>query len=209
MVLIILINKFGIVNEKKIKISNLNELYKKCGFNNNNYFDKHNTWKCDDDYISLYAKNNGRANSENKYDFPPPCDNLLFFGNVLLIKHTNEEINMDDLLDINKEEWDTFYEKCFGGFESLGEEDSSEDELENVPEEEKTKDGYLKDGFVVDSSDESNPSNSPHSNHSNHSNNNNDDNQSNDSDEDSYESDSDVSDLNSEDELSEESYLSD
>ena len=41
-------------------------------------------------------------------------------------------------------------EKSFGGFESLGEEDSSEDELENVPEEMKTKDGYLKDGFVVD-----------------------------------------------------------
>jgi|UniRef100_A0A6C0C1Z8 hypothetical protein len=195
MVVVILVNKFGIVNEKNVNINNLNDLYKKCGLNNNNYFDKHHTWKQDDNYISLYAKNNGRANTENKYDFPPPCDNLLFFGNVLLVKHTNEEIFVDELLDLSKDEWDTFYQKCFGGFESLGDEDSSEDELENVPEEEKTKDGYLKDGFVVDSDEDS-----PSSNNSNLSNN---------SDEESYASDSDVSELNSEDELSEESYLSD
>ena len=195
MVVVILVNKFGIVNEKNVNINNLNALDKKCGLNNNNYFDKHHTWKQDDNYISLYAKNNGRANTENKYDFPPPCDNLLFFGNVLLVKHTNEEIFVDELLDLSKDEWDTFYQKCFGGFESLGDEDSSEDELENVPEEEKTKDGYLKDGFVVDSDEDS-----PSSNNSNLSNN---------SDEESYASDSDVSELNSEDELSEESYLSD
>ena len=191
MVLVILINKLGVVNEKKVNIGNLDDLYKKCGFNNDNYFDKHNTWKVDDGYISLYAKNNGRANSENKYDFPPPCDNLLFFGNVLLVKHENEEIENGEFMDLSKSEWDIFYEKCFGGFESLGDEDSSEDELENVPEEEKTKDGYLKDGFVVDS-DEDTPS--VHSVES---------------DEESFASDSDVSDLNSEDELSEESYLSD
>ena len=191
MVLVILINKLGVVNEKKVNISNLDDLYKKCGFNNDNYFDKYNTWKMDDCYVSLYGKNNGRANSENKYDFPPPCDNLLFFGNVLLIKHENEEIDSNELIDLGSNEWNVFYEKCFGGFESLGDEDTSEDELENVPEEEKTKDGYLKDGFVVDS-DEDTPSV-----------------QSDDSAEESYASDSDVSDLNSEDELSEESYLSD
>ena len=46
------------------------------------------------------------------------------------------------------------YEKLFGGFEDLAataEEDDKEiDELEKVPSEMKTKDGYLKDGFVVD-----------------------------------------------------------
>ena len=31
----------------------------------------------------------------------------------------------------------------------------SEDELESVPAEEKTKDGYLKDGFVVDTNEDS------------------------------------------------------
>ena len=53
--------------------------------------------------------------------------------------------------------WNKIYEKLFGGFEDLAataEEDENEvDELANVPKEKKTKQGYLKDGFVVDSSD--------------------------------------------------------
>jgi hypothetical protein len=53
--------------------------------------------------------------------------------------------------------WNKLYEKLFGGFEDLSataEEDENEiDELANVPKEKKTKQGYLKDGFVVDSSD--------------------------------------------------------
>ena len=52
------------------------------------------------------------------------------------------------------------YEKLFGGFEDLAatcaEDDAEIDELENVPKEKKTKQGYLKDGFVVDSSDTEN-----------------------------------------------------
>ena len=49
------------------------------------------------------------------------------------------------------------YEKLFGGFEDLKSESESEDELDEVPDDMKTKDGYLKDGFVVDShSDKSN-----------------------------------------------------
>ena len=53
--------------------------------------------------------------------------------------------------------WEKIYEKLFGGFEDLGvtaaEDDNEEDELANVPKHKKTKNGYLKDGFVVDSSD--------------------------------------------------------
>jgi hypothetical protein len=53
--------------------------------------------------------------------------------------------------------WDKIYEKLFGGFEDLSatakEDEEEEDELQNVPSNKKTKDGYLKDGFVVDSSD--------------------------------------------------------
>ncbi len=53
--------------------------------------------------------------------------------------------------------WNKIYEKLFGGFEDLAataaEDEEEEDELANVPKEKKTKQGYLKDGFVVDSSD--------------------------------------------------------
>ena len=49
------------------------------------------------------------------------------------------------------------YEKLFGGFEDLAatakEDEEEEDELDGIPASKKTKHGYLKDGFVVDSSD--------------------------------------------------------
>ena len=52
--------------------------------------------------------------------------------------------------------WNKIYEKLFGGFEDLvataAEDEEEEDELAKVPKEKKTKHGYLKDGFVVDSS---------------------------------------------------------
>jgi hypothetical protein len=47
------------------------------------------------------------------------------------------------------------YEKLFGGFEDLAatyaEDEAEEDELDSIPASKKTKQGYLKDGFVVDS----------------------------------------------------------
>ena len=56
--------------------------------------------------------------------------------------------------------WEKIYEKLFGGFENLAvttiEDEEEEDELANVPKEKKTKHGYLKDGFVVDSDDDEN-----------------------------------------------------
>ena len=60
-------------------------------------------------------------------------------------------------VDLSLTLWEKIYEKLFGGFEDLSatcvEDENEEDELANVPKEKKTKDGYLKDGFVVDSSD--------------------------------------------------------
>ena len=53
--------------------------------------------------------------------------------------------------------WEKMYEKLFGGFEDLAatciEDELEIDELDAIPSEKKTKNGYLKDGFVVDSDD--------------------------------------------------------
>jgi hypothetical protein len=200
MVKAVIVSKFGELKEKKFQSLELETLWKRCNFSNNSNCSVRVTWSCEDEWVSLYAKDEGRHNHINKYDFPPPCDmpECMYYGSVLLFKHKNEVPANDEILDFTKEEWDKFYEKAFGGFESLGEEEDSDDELENVPEEMKTKDGYLKDGFVVDGSsndDEYIPPNE-------------DDNVSLES-EDSYISSGDESELNSEDELSEESYLTD
>ena len=105
----------------------------------------------DKNKIYLYGKKTGRANSENKYDLPPPVDSDLFFGNMLLIMEDQEE---QTYVDLTLEKWNKVYEKLFGGFEDLGSEEDEEDELDDVPDEMKTKQGYLKDDFVVDDEEE-------------------------------------------------------
>ena len=52
--------------------------------------------------------------------------------------------------DITLKDWETTYEKLFGGFIDLNNEDSYSEE-EEIPEHMKTKSGYSKEGgFIVD-----------------------------------------------------------
>ena len=147
---LLVVEKTGIIKESVLKTWNEEELYKKAGFKTKNGFTLATTWKVEDinkkSYtINVYGKTDGRANQENKYEFPPPIDETLFFGSCLIV-------NMKDNkpASLTTAEWTCIYEKLYGGFESLGEEDSESDESdesENVP---KTKSGYVKDGFIVD-----------------------------------------------------------
>ena len=149
---IVLINKNGEVKSHNIKQVVRTELYKKCGFKIDKAFELRATWDVtisNKKYcIELWAKNEGNANTENKYDFPPPVDSELYFGTCCLIRVDKENNN---IISLSKEEWYSIYEKLFGGFEDIEVEDEySEDELAEVPKDMKTKTGYLKDDFVVD-----------------------------------------------------------
>ena len=76
---------------------------------------------------------------------------------MAILKHSDEKITNDNVVDLTKEEWEKTYEHLFGGFENLDDtsgEMSVDDEEENLSESEKTKQGYKKDGFVVDDDDE-------------------------------------------------------
>ena len=158
---IIIVEKDGNLKSLLIKNFKLEELYKKCGFKKSDDFIKHVEWNAKYDgkkyFIEVYGKKDGRANSENKYDFPPPIDNVLFFGNCAILAYLKKENNEIEYIDISLQLWNKVYEKLFGGFEDLAatalEDEEEEDELLNIPKEKKTKQGYLKDGFVVDSSD--------------------------------------------------------
>jgi len=95
---------------------------------------------------------------ENKYDFPPPVDNKLYFGSCALVGMIKDNTNINSNINLSLDLWNKIYEKLFGGFENLAltcnEDDEEEDELTNIQKNLKTKKGgYLKDGFVVDSSD--------------------------------------------------------
>jgi len=155
----IIVDKTGVLKESTIKEYNEEELYKKCGFKKADGFNIDTNWTIKIDKqkynVKLYGKTTGRANSENKYDFPPPSDNTLFFGSCLLIAFRKNE---SDPCNLTLDMWEKMYDKLFGGFEDLAataaEDENEEDELANVPKKYKTKSGYLKDGFIVSDNEE-------------------------------------------------------
>jgi hypothetical protein len=158
----ILVEKTGTLKETIMKEFKIANLYKKCGFKTADNFDNHVEWKVKLDtityYVNVYGKTkNGKANYENKFDFPPPIDKILFFGNCIIVAYTKSNKGEKEYTDLSLSLWNLIYEKLFGGFEDLNatakEDEEEEDELEKIPKEKKTKDGYLKDGFVVESSD--------------------------------------------------------
>ena len=147
---IIIVQKNGEIKQSETDIIE-DELYKKCGYKKNTGFEKQHTWKCRINgkltQISLYGKRNGRGGSENKYEFPPPIDNVLYFGNCVLTAKTETEF-----VSLTKDLWKTIYTRMFNGFETLKdteeEDENEEDELLNIDDSLKSS-GYLKDGFVV------------------------------------------------------------
>jgi len=147
---ILIIEKTGTVKETAIKSFDESELYKKAGFKTADGFKCYTTWDIEEldgiSYsISVYGKTTGRANQENKYEFPPPIDNTLFFGSCVIINKRS-----DVLTNVTSKEWDKIYDNLYGGFEDLGEEDSEEESEGDDEDVVKTKTGYAKDGFVVD-----------------------------------------------------------
>jgi hypothetical protein len=158
---IVIVEKTGVLKSLAIKEFKEEELFKKCGFKKAEDFVKQHEWSMKTEgrkfIIQVFAKTEGRPNSENKYDFPPPIDTKLFFGNCAIVAKIRNDDGTISYTNLSLEMWEKMYEKLFGGFEDLTttatEDENEEDELENVPKHKKTKHGYLKDGFVVDSSD--------------------------------------------------------
>ena len=158
---IIIVERMGTLKMLAIKEFKEEELFKKCGFKKAEDFLKQTEWNVKYDgkkyYIQVFAKADGRANSENKYDFPPPIDTKLFYGCCAIVAYVKNTDGTKLYTNLSIQLWEKIYEKLFGGFEDLAataaEDENEEDELANVPKEKKTKQGYLKDGFVVDSSD--------------------------------------------------------
>jgi hypothetical protein len=158
---IIIVERLGSLKLLSIKDFKQEELFKKCGFKKAEDFNKQTEWTLKYDgkkyFIQVFAKSEGRANSENKYDFPPPIDTKLFYGSCAIVGQVKKDDGSKCYVNLSLALWNKIYEKLFGGFEDLAatakEDEEEEDELANVPKEKKTKQGYLKDGFVVDSSD--------------------------------------------------------
>ena len=157
---ILIIEKTGRIKELEVKNFDEEELYKKAGFKSIDGFDLHTEWGAEIDgkkySVSLYGKTNGRAGQENKYELPPPMDNTLFFGSCVLVNKIDGKVE-----SISKSEWNTVYDFLYGGFEDIGDEDSDLSSDDEDDEADRTKEGYVKDGFIVDDEEEySNDNNS-------------------------------------------------
>jgi len=149
---ILIVEKNGGVKELNWKKFEEKEIYKKANLKKEDGFKLYTKYEAviknkgeSSKYIvDVYGKESGRANMENKYEFPPPIDNTLFFGNCILIRRDEN----NNPMDITSEEWEKVYEVLYGGFEDINSEDSEEEEQEE--EVNLTKSGYAKDGFVVE-----------------------------------------------------------
>ena len=175
---IVIVSKTGTLSETVVEPENettLEELTillsKKCGYRNHDGFSCYHTYKyknkkkftfnMDNEdvipkyiYVDVWAKTDGRAGNENKYEMPPPVDEIIYYGNIALVARMDSEhaVNLTTTI------WNVIYERLFGGFEDLAatavEDENEIDELDLVPAYQKTINGYLKDGFVVDDDSE-------------------------------------------------------
>ena len=150
---ILIVDKTGKIKELEVKNYDENELYKKAGFKSAGGFELQTEWGAevnDKKYsISVFGKTNGRAGQENKYEFPPPIDNTLLFGSCVIVNKKNGQPS-----NITKDEWTSVYQHLYGGFEDIGSEDSEDEETDEDDDRPRTKEGYVKDGFIVDDKDD-------------------------------------------------------
>ena len=91
MTAIVLVESNGLLKSLKAKDLTEDTLYKKCGFRNADHFAKRATWTTllknnDSVTVSLWAKDDGKANYANKYSLPNPVDKTSFYGPCTLVR---------------------------------------------------------------------------------------------------------------------------
>ena len=157
---IVIVERNGELRASSVSAYTPLELAKKCKLKTATGFEIRAEWAYSDSgtderfMVELWAREDGNAGQENKYEFPPPVDTILFFGACALVARDMSSNHC--VIPLTLEKWDKMYNFLFGGFDSLinCDDDDEEDELDSIPAHKKTKDGYLKDGFVVDSGDD-------------------------------------------------------
>tara|TARA_B100000963_G_scaffold360032_1_gene389387 strand:- start:1463 stop:2170 length:708 start_codon:yes stop_codon:yes gene_type:complete len=103
------------------------------------------------DTISIYAWNNGSEAKINQHDMPPPIDNELYYGDILAIRHKDGKLH-----NFSKDNYNSFYEDAFGGFEDIGSEEeySSEEEPTQSDIDFIAPEGDVSEGSTSESEDE-------------------------------------------------------
>jgi hypothetical protein len=72
--------------------------------------------------LAVWGWAEGKAGTENKHELPPPHDEVLLFGDAVVVSTGG---------DFTAEGWAEFYDKAFGGFDDLTSDSGSESESED------------------------------------------------------------------------------
>jgi hypothetical protein len=105
------------------------------------------TYKYKGSTLTLWGWEEGKAGTENKHELPPPHDEALFFGDIVVTSSSG---------DLTVDMWSEFYDVAFGGFEDLGSDDSEgEGSEEEEEEDDADDDGDVGDEDEGDAGDES------------------------------------------------------
>lgn len=137
---VVLIAKTGVPQASNIKEYREEELYRRASFKSAVDFTRQTVYRIHDKDIYVYGKTTGRAGQENKYEFPPPIAEKLFFGTVLLLA---KQKDTDIPVSLAAEEWEQACETLMGGFEDLGSDDSTSEEEEGCCSRELVEEEYV------------------------------------------------------------------
>ena len=85
--------------------------------------------------LTLIGYKEGRAGTENKHELPPPIDDQLFFGDIIVIASKIDK-DWTSPVPFTLEQYEKFYSKQFGGFDEIESEDSDTEEEIIEPEKE-------------------------------------------------------------------------
>jgi DNA-directed RNA polymerase subunit M/transcription elongation factor TFIIS len=90
------------------------------------------TYAYGDVLISVIAYKEGKAGSENKHELPPPIDKHVIFGDAIAYASSKNAPKIP--IPFNTDEYQTFYNRQFEGFEELGSDDEDEENADNDSE---------------------------------------------------------------------------
>ena len=166
---IVVIKKNGDFHSSTLPEGGIDELYKRCGFKKPDGFSMACFWTItagERIYVRVYGKTSGRAGAENKAELPPPVDKVLFFGNVALVASQGPVFDKSKPISLSVARLTELLDLLGGGSEDLGgSKEDARDAIEDAAHEVVlrgemkksgvglTKEGYAKDGFVVDDRD--------------------------------------------------------
>jgi len=85
--------------------------------------------------LTLFGYTAGKAGTENKHELPPPLDSTIYFGDIILIASKSTS-SWKAPVTFVQEQYEKFYQKAFGGFESVNGDEDEEEEEENEEDQE-------------------------------------------------------------------------